>query len=193
MTVQHGGVADLYEAKRASLGEDPLRADADPDRLWARVAASKKSIGALIMDQSYFTGPGNIYRAEILFKAGVHPDRPGRSLSRDEFDLIWHHTVELLKRGYATGSILTVDKEDERKYGQIRRYIYNKAKCPKCGSRVVSWDIAARTAYACETCQPKRAAEEAPATPAKKRRPADEAPKPAAKRAKKKKKKKKRR
>ncbi|KAH8047605.1 hypothetical protein JL721_12158 [Aureococcus anophagefferens] len=175
---------------RRKLGEDPLRDDADPERLWGKVAASKKSIGALVMDQSCFTGPGNIYRAEILFKAGVHPDRPGNSLSRDEcdpaFDLIWHHTVELLKRGYATGSILTVDKEDERKYGQIRRYIYNKAKCPKCGSRVVSWDIAARTAYACETCQPKRAAEEAPATPAKKRRPADEAPKPAAKRAKKK-------
>ncbi|KAH8066701.1 hypothetical protein JL720_12694 [Aureococcus anophagefferens] len=144
MTVAHGTRDGLYAEKRRKLGEDPLRDDADPERLWGKVAASKK------------------------------------------FDLIWHHTVELLKRGYATGSILTVDKEDERKYGQIRRYIYNKAKCPKCGSRVVSWDIAARTAYACETCQPKRAAEEAPATPAKKRRPADEAPKPAAKRAKKK-------
>ncbi|EGB07527.1 hypothetical protein AURANDRAFT_14007, partial [Aureococcus anophagefferens] len=154
MTVAHGTRDGLYAEKRRKLGEDPLRDDADPERLWGKVAASKKSIGALVMDQSCFTGPGNIYRAEILFKAGVHPDRPGNSLSRDEFDLIWHHTVELLKRGYATGSILTVDKEDERKYGQIRRYIYNKAKCPKCGSRVVSWDIAARTAYACETCQP---------------------------------------
>ena len=73
MTCVHGG-PELFEAKRASLGEDPLRTDANAERLWQRVAASKKSIGALIMDQSFFTGPGNIYRAEILFKAAVHPD-----------------------------------------------------------------------------------------------------------------------
>ena len=78
--------ADGSELQRRKLGEDPLRDDADPERLWRKVAASKKSIGALVMDQSCFTGPGNIYRAEILFKAGVHPDRPGNSLSRDERD-----------------------------------------------------------------------------------------------------------
>ena len=86
MTVAHGTRDGLYAEKRRKLGEDPLRDDADPERLWGKVAASKKSIGALVMDQSCFTGPGNIYRAEILFKAGVHPDRPGRSLSRDECD-----------------------------------------------------------------------------------------------------------
>ena len=86
MTVAHGTRDGLYAEKRRKLGEDPLRDDADPERLWGKVAASKKSIGALVMDQSCFTGPGNIYRAEILFKAGVHPDRPGRSLSRDERD-----------------------------------------------------------------------------------------------------------
>ncbi|KAH8048193.1 hypothetical protein JL720_15906 [Aureococcus anophagefferens] len=86
MTVAHGTRDGLYAEKRRKLGEDPLRDDADPERLWGKVAASKKSIGALVMDQSCFTGPGNIYRAEILFKAGVHPDRPGNSLSRDECD-----------------------------------------------------------------------------------------------------------
>jgi formamidopyrimidine-DNA glycosylase len=36
------------------LGEDPLRADARPDALFARVVKSKKSIGALLMDQGRF-------------------------------------------------------------------------------------------------------------------------------------------
>jgi len=34
MTVQHGGM-ELYHEKRSKLGEDPLREDADPERLWS--------------------------------------------------------------------------------------------------------------------------------------------------------------
>ena len=155
MTVQHGEIT-LYEEKRAKLGEDPLRHDADPERLWGRVEKSKKSIGALIMDQSYFTGPGNIYRAEILFKARVHPNRLGSQLEKEEFDLIWSHTVALLQRGYETGSILTVDPEDAKDFGNLRmrRYIYNTSKCPRCSTSIVTWAIANRTCYACPTCQP---------------------------------------
>ena len=152
MTCNIGGLK-LYEEKRAKLGEDPLRTDADPMRLWERVTKSKKGIGALIMDQSYFTGPGNIYRAEILLKAGVHPEIRGNELSKDSFDKVWHHTVDLLQRGYTTGSIVTVDESDART--GLRRYIYNSPKCGKCGGKVKSWDIAGRTCYACEVCQPR--------------------------------------
>ena len=155
MTVQHGGI-ELYNEKRSKLGEDPLREDADPENLWNRIQKSNKSIGALIMDQSYFTGPGNIYRAEILFKAGVHPDKAGKELERNEFDAIWHHTVLLLKRGYETGSILTVDPEEAIALGKpkMRRYIYNTSKCPRCGSSIKTWQINNRTCYACLKCQP---------------------------------------
>lgn len=155
MTVQHGGI-ELYRHKLAKLGEDPLRKDACPDALWTRVQNSKKSIGALIMDQSFFTGPGNIYRAEILFKAGVHPNSPGFSLEREDFDRIWEHTVALLQRGYETGSILTVDPEEAMALGKprLRRYIYNTAKCPRCGVSIKSWAINSRTCYACPRCQP---------------------------------------
>ncbi|GKY92738.1 hypothetical protein MPSEU_000243800 [Mayamaea pseudoterrestris] len=163
MTVQHGGM-ELYESKRAKLGQDPLRSDANVELLWEQVSASKKSIGALIMDQSYFTGPGNIYRAEILFKAGVHPDTPGHTLSRQEFDLIWHHTVSLLQRGFATGSILTVDPEEAQTLAmpRLRRYIYNQKNCPRCRTSIRVWDIAARTCYACPTCQPVKSSAEMP-------------------------------
>eukprot|EP00536_Pseudo-nitzschia_multiseries_P002655 jgi/Psemu1/109132/gw1.35.30.1 len=155
MTVQHGGI-ELYDEKRSKLGEDPLRKDADPERLWGRVQKSSKSIGALIMDQSYFTGPGNIYRAEICFKAGIHPNRVGRTLQRQEFDRVWYHTKDLLERGYRTGSILTVDPTEAIALGnpRMRRYIYNTAKCPRCTTSIKSWQIASRTCYACPTCQP---------------------------------------
>jgi formamidopyrimidine-DNA glycosylase len=168
MTVQYGGM-ELYNSKRAKLGEDPLRDDADPEKLWVRVQTSRKSIGALIMDQSFFTGPGNIYRAEILFKAGVHPDVIGKELEKSEFDVIWFHTVALLKRGFATGSILTVDPEEARALGQpeLRRYIYNSSKCPRCQTSIRTWSINNRTCYACPTCQPLKKTGAAVVTPQK--------------------------
>ena len=157
MTVQHGDLC-LYETKKASLGQDPLRSDADPNLLFEKIVKSKKSIGQLIMDQSFFTGPGNIYRAEILFLAGVYPTTPGNELDRSSFDRIWDATVKLLRRGYDTGSILTVDAALDPLVAARgeRRYIYNKSTCARCGGRVSSWDMSGRTCYACEGgCQPK--------------------------------------
>ena len=148
------------------------------ERLWRKVSKSKKSIGALIMDQDYFCGPGNIYRAEILFKARIHPDQLGKDLSRAEFDKVWRHSVELLQRGFREGSILTVDPADDARYGpDLRRYVYNKSRCPICRGPVMSWDIQTRTAYACLACQPLRAVQEAPPSPKKsKKRPAASTP-----------------
>ena len=44
-----------------------------------RIARSRTAIGALLMDQSVLAGVGNVYRAELLFRHGVSPFRPGRA------------------------------------------------------------------------------------------------------------------
>ena len=155
MIVQHGDL-DFYNSKILTLGEDPLRENANAENVWKKVSVSKKPIGLLLMDQSVVAGIGNIYRAEILFKAGVHPEQPGYSLSRPKFDLIWQHSVELLQRGFQSGSILTVDPEEAEILGApwTRRYVYNHSTCGRCGTAVLSWDMASRTVYCCTTCQP---------------------------------------
>lgn len=155
MTVEHGGI-ELFEAKRAMLGHDPLRADADPDALWAKVSASSKTIGALLMDQTAFAGVGNIFRAEILFVARVHPELKGKQLTRQQFDCIWAASVRLMHRAFTLGSILTVFPEEAAAVGrpQLRRWIYNSAACGRCGGPVTSWAVQSRTCYACNRCQP---------------------------------------
>ena len=155
MTVELGDIS-LFQTKRAKLGEDPLREDADADRLWEKFTRSRKSVGLALMDQAMFAGVGNIYRAEILYKAGVHPEQPCADLPRSSFDEVWRHSVELLQRGFVTGSILTVDPDEAKTLGEpwTRRYVYNQRSCGRCGSAVKTWDIAARTVYCCEVCQP---------------------------------------
>lgn len=155
MTVKLGDVS-FYQSKSIELGEDPLRADANPEVVWDKIHVSKKPIGLLLMDQSVIAGVGNIYRAEILFKAGIHPEQPGYTLKREEFDVVWRHCVELLRRGFETGSILTVDPEEALVLGSpwTRRYIYNQSRCGRCKGPVKTWEMAARTVYCCGgTCQ----------------------------------------
>ena len=63
--------SDYYKDKASKLGPDPLRQDADPERLWEKVRVSKKPVGGILMDQTAVAGIGNIYRAEILFKVCI--------------------------------------------------------------------------------------------------------------------------
>lgn len=71
------------------LGPDPLRADADPERVWKRMSRSRAAIGGLLLNQAVIAGVGNVYRAEALHLLGIDPERPGNSLSRNEFDALW--------------------------------------------------------------------------------------------------------
>jgi len=108
---------------------------------------------------------GNIYRAEILFVARVHPSVPGLQLTRDEFDRVWAASVDLMQRGYEQGSILTVDPAEAAALGRpaLRRWIYNSPSCGRCMGRVAAWDVAGRTCYACPACQPAKGDAPAPA------------------------------
>ena len=83
----------------ARLGPDPLRRDADPRRAIERITRSSKAAGALLLDQGVIAGLGNIYRAELLFVHGIHPQRPGKQCSADEAEAIWNSSVEMLRAG----------------------------------------------------------------------------------------------
>eukprot|EP01023_Acetabularia_acetabulum_P068810 TRINITY_DN9824_c0_g1_i3.p1 TRINITY_DN9824_c0_g1~~TRINITY_DN9824_c0_g1_i3.p1 ORF type:complete len:606 (-),score=115.20 TRINITY_DN9824_c0_g1_i3:652-2469(-) len=154
MTVQYGSIHDLYDKKIKQLGPDPLREDADPQRFWDKIKKSKKPIGQLLMDQNCIAGLGNIYRAEVLFKTGIHPEQPGTTVTQQMYHKLWKESVWCLQRGFKVGSILTVDPHEKLGKPWTRRYIYNQKKCGRCGSDISRWDMATRKVYACLTCQP---------------------------------------
>lgn len=159
--LEPGGVAAL----QGRLGPDPLRADADPERAWRRVGASRMPVAALLMDQSVVAGPGNIYRAEVLFRQGVHPDVPGRGLGRERWEAIWGDLVVLMAAGVRDGRIDTVRPEhtpeamgrpprQDDHGGEV--YVYRRAGAPclVCGSEVRARVLAGRNLFWCPGCQP---------------------------------------
>lgn len=135
----------------ARLGPDPLRADADPDRAFDRIARSRVAVGQLLMDQSVIAGIGNIYRTEILWRQRIHPRTPGKAIDRAAFDALWRDTVHLLEIGVKRGAIVTADGAGRR--GRLN--IFAKASCPRCGEPVVKSEMATRRLFTCESCQPR--------------------------------------
>jgi len=158
----------------ARLGPDPIRTDADPERAWAALQRRSVGIGRALMDQAVLAGVGNVYRAEILFVHGLHPDVPSRDVDRATWDSMWGTLVTWLRRGVKERRIITVDaKELGVARSRIRRadatYVYHQERCRRCGTSVRRYDLAGRWAYACETCQPppRAVARTSRATPAK--------------------------
>jgi endonuclease-8 len=154
--IDEGGVDDVL----ARLGPDPLRRGADPAPAWNRISKSRRSIGALLMDQAVIAGIGNVYRNELLFRHGIDPHRPGTNVDATEFDDAWTDLVELMKVGLRRGKIIAVRPEDDHgapSYGpdRPRTYVYRRAgeACRVCGTPVRTEVLEARNLFWCPTCQ----------------------------------------
>ncbi len=154
------------DAVIARLGPDPLRADADPTRAWARISTSRRPIGDLLMDQAVVAGVGNVYRAEVLFRHRMHPLRPGRTLRRSQFQAMWDDLVVLMREGVRVNRIDTVRPEHtpEAMGREPRRddhggevYVYRRhdRPCHVCGTTIRSEVLSGRNLFWCPRCQPK--------------------------------------
>jgi formamidopyrimidine-DNA glycosylase len=144
----------------ARLGADPLRADADPHRAYARIRRSTVPVGALLMQQEVVAGVGNVYRAEVLFRHRLDPWMPGRELGEGRWEALWGDLVALLKDGVRRGRIVTTLPQDRpHRSGTVRRdeahYVYRRTGllCRLCATLIVAEPMAGRTLYRCPYCQ----------------------------------------
>ena len=145
----------------ARLGPDPLHRDADPAPAWRKISSSRTAIGALLMDQSVLAGVGNVYRAEVLYRANLSPFRPGREVPETTWDAMWADLKVLLRAGVRAGHIVTTHREDRhRRSGPARLedrfYVYRRhgQPCRRCGTEVRTEEVVGRNLYWCPVCQP---------------------------------------
>ncbi len=155
------------DALMATLGPDPLREDAEPERGWARVTKSDRAIASLLVDQRVAAGVGNIYRCEVMFRARLHPLTPGRQVSRRRWNTMWRDLVALMPLGVSDGRIDTVREEHgpeatgraprvDRHGGEVYVYRRSGMPCLVCGRPVTSTDFEGRRLYWCPRCQARR-------------------------------------
>ena len=122
--------------------------------------AAGRAIGLLLMDQTIAAGVGNVYRAEVLYRARIDPHRPGRLVTRDEWDAMWADLVSLMRAGLRTGRIVTTRPADrDRRTGRVRpedaHYVYRRTglPCRICGTAVATEVMAGRNLFWCPRCQ----------------------------------------
>lgn len=154
---------DEVAATIAKLGPDPLVDDPGQgeERFVSVVRRKPTSIGLLLMDQSVVSGIGNVYRAELLFRANLDPHTPGRDVPEDVIRALWQDWVRLLGIGVETGQMMTMDDLDPEAYRRAmahrddRHWVYHRAglPCRVCGTSIALEEMAARKLYWCPTCQ----------------------------------------
>ncbi|MEV4464636.1 DNA-formamidopyrimidine glycosylase family protein [Micromonospora echinofusca] len=136
---------DGERALRASLGPDPLRADADADEAVRRLRAARGAVGAVLLDQAVWAGLGNAWRAELLFLAGLDPDT--RAVGAAPARLLWELAIGYLALGRDAGQVVSDPAAPDE------RWVYKRPACRRCGAPVRTWQLGGRTAYACPVDQ----------------------------------------
>jgi len=122
-------------------------------------------IKAALLDQRRFSGLGNIYADESLFRAGVHPLRPADSLSLGEAERLLRAIREVLAEAIEAGGTTFSDYRDGRGepggFGpRLRVYGREGEPCPSCRSPISRVKVGGRSAYFCPRCQPVSGNEE---------------------------------
>ena len=158
-------VLDPAQVERivSKLGPDPLLDDGPEaeDRFTRAVRRRGVPIGLLLMDQDVVAGIGNVYRAELLFRARQNPHTPGRDVPEEHVRHLWTDWGKLLRIGVETGQMMTMDDLDPEAYRAAmanrddRHWVYKREglPCRVCGTNIVMEEMAARKLYWCPYCQ----------------------------------------
>ena len=155
--------AEQVQAVIDRLGPDPLldKGREGEDRFTATVLKKPTSIALLLMDQSVVAGIGNVYRAEMLFRARLNPHTPGKALSEETVRALWKDWAKLLKIGVETGQMMTMDglrraaKDAALANRADRHWVYHRTgePCRVCGTPIVMEELGGRKLYWCPSCQ----------------------------------------
>lgn len=147
----HGALA-LHDPRRlgrvelepAEEGLGPDAATVTPAQLAAALGTSRGPGGAALkarlMDQPRLAGIGNLLADEVLWRAGLSPQRPAASLSVSEVRRLHRHLRRTIDDLLARGGSHTGDLMAERRPG---------GRCPKDGRELLRASVGGRTTWWC--------------------------------------------
>ena len=142
----------------AELGVEPLGPDFTPARLHELARGSKRALKLLLLDQTAVVGLGNIYVAEALFDAGLHPHRIAHKLTAAQAARLHAAIVDVLSRAIDNrGTTLRdyVDADGEVGFNQLVLSVYGRAgePCRRCGRPIRGVVTQGRATFYCPNCQ----------------------------------------
>lgn len=144
-----------------SLGLEPLDAEFSAAYWQEKIKRrSKTQVKVALLDQTVVAGLGNIYADEVLFQAGVHPERPLGTLTDEENQRLAQAMREILQASIEQRGTTFRDYVDGNNqkggYQEFLR-VFQKLNqpCPNCGQQIQRIKVAGRSSYFCPHCQLK--------------------------------------
>ena len=159
----------LYE-KRADVSSYPCFKNIGYDAFDERITAEwmyhtlhkkKTALKAVLLDQRYIAGIGNIYADEICFAMHMHPETMINHLRKKDFEELIYHIRRILNGAIRAGgttirsytSQLGVDGRFQLK---LKVHAKKGEACPVCGTTIKKIVVATRGTCFCPTCQRRR-------------------------------------
>ncbi len=145
----------------AKLGPEPLDENFSPQVLLERLAKRKAPVKALLFDQNFIAGIGNMYADETLYDARIHPLRSGASLSQEEVERLHHSIQEVLlaaigNKGASVDTYFRPGGELGTAHFEFRvAHGLGGKLCQRCGTPIERILVRNRGTYFCPKCQPQ--------------------------------------
>ncbi len=139
------------------IGPDILN-EVDLEKFLELLGRRERSrLKALLLDQGFAAGMGNIYTDECLYRCSIHPRRQAGTLSRSEAEDLYAAIQEVLADGIEYGG--TTFRDYRNASGAIGSFqsklaVYGRKgeKC-RCGTPIEKTKEAGRGTYYCPNCQ----------------------------------------
>ena len=145
-----------------NIGPEPLDKRFTLEKLKASFAkaSADRRIKIVLMDQSIIAGIGNIYSDEILWRAGVHPERKVSTLKEKEIALIFKAIKETLAKGIDFGGDSMSDyrniyglRGEFQSHHEAYRRTGEKCRKIKCKGIIQRKMVNGRSAHFCSVHQ----------------------------------------
>jgi formamidopyrimidine-DNA glycosylase len=145
-----------FPERIARLGPEPLEVGFED---FARALKRRKTkIKALLLNQDFLRGIGNIYADESLFRARIHPLAIASRLRGDRPRRLYDAIGQVLREAIAAGGSSIsdyVDAEGRKGFFQVQHRVYQRAgePCLTCGRPIRRVLVAQRSSHYCPHCQ----------------------------------------
>ena len=142
----------------AGIGPEPLGKEFTPNYLHRFAAGKNRPLKNFLLDSRVVAGIGNIYACEILFHAGLNPQKKIRRLSRKEWERVVASSRHVLKKAILCGGTTIsdfVNASGKSGYFQLELQTYGRQgqPCNCCASPIARKTMAGRSTFFCPKCQ----------------------------------------
>jgi formamidopyrimidine-DNA glycosylase len=145
------------EPNTKDIAIDPYDEGFTPEYFSSLLKGKKTQVKAFLMDQKKVGGIGNMYMHDILFKAGLHPQRKISDLSEDDITRLYHSIMDTMNLSREKGTFAFEGDFFGEKGGFGMEYFLVGYKenqpCPVCGENIILMKTGSTSSFLCPSCQ----------------------------------------